>query len=158
MMRAVPRSNCGEEELVIELGEPIEYRAELVWAATIEIRAVLWDSFFDEHYPITSSIAGFWLQAAELTRLVEHIRAWVERPLAELIADGLDGEFELARLPGQGLQLRFGARENTISGLNPVISISYRAGRLHGQFHFVTDQSCLGYFWQNLAHAMTQTH
>jgi hypothetical protein len=67
------------------------------------------------------------------------------------VAEELSGDFRLARLPGQTVSVRFGSRPDTISHLNPVVTVTFSAGALHGEFHFVTDQSCLTLFAQDLS-------
>ena len=76
--------------------------------------------------------------------------------LDHLIAEDLNGGFELARLPWQSIHIRFGPRSDTVSNLNPVVSITFSAGTLRGEFHFVTDQSCLGLFAQELSIALAE--
>jgi hypothetical protein len=56
------------------------------------------------------------------------------------------------------VRVRFGPRPDTISDLNPVVSITFSAGALQGEFHFVTDQSCLTLFAQELADEMVGSH
>jgi hypothetical protein len=67
------------------------------------------------------------------------------------MANGLNGAFELARLPGQSVHVRFGSRDDTTSDLDPVISVSFSSGALQGEFHFTTDQSCLALFVEELS-------
>jgi hypothetical protein len=75
-----------------------------------------------------------------------------------LTVEGLIGHFQLARLPHQTVNVRFGARSDTIQSLNPVVSINFSAGTLHGQFHFVTDQSCLSIFAEELSTQLRGSH
>ena len=79
---------------------------------------------------------------------------WLRQPLESLVAEDLNADFQLARLPGQSVRIRFGPRPDTISDLNPVVSITFSAGAMHGEFDFVTDQSCLTLFAQELADQM----
>ena len=93
-----------------------------------------------------------WLRSADVTALRDHISRWTGRPLDHLIVKDLNGDFELARKPGQTIYVRFGPRHGTISGLNPVVSSSLFA-RVHStvSLPFVTDQSCLTLYAQELS-------
>jgi hypothetical protein len=87
-----------------------------------------------------------------LEKLRGHIARWSILPLDRLVADDLDGEFELACLPYQKICIRFGSRRDTIADdSHPVVSVLYSAGAMQGEFHFVTDQSCLSLFCQELS-------
>jgi hypothetical protein len=66
----------------------------------------------------------------------------------------LDRAFDLARLPAQTLVIRFGPREDVIVGRYPIITVNFAAGGLAGEFHFVTDQSCLDLFARDLSSAI----
>ena len=77
-------------------------------------------------------------------------------PLKQLAVAELLGELELARVPGQRLLLRFGPRDDTVSTRNPVVTVKVSAGSVQAECHFVTDQSCLTLFAQDLSHAMLQ--
>ena len=134
---------------MIELSAPAEYACEPGFEAAIHIRGRHWEG--DHTFPFSTSIDGLWLRSADLAALREHISRWLGQPLGGLVAEDLDAEFQLARLPGQSVLVRFGSRPDTISHLNPVVTIRFSAGALHGEFHFVTDQSCLSLFAQELA-------
>jgi hypothetical protein len=60
-------------------------------------------------------------------------------------------------LPGQSIRVRFGPRD-TISKHHPVFSISFSAGALEGEFYFVTDQSCLALFVEELSTELASSH
>ena len=154
-MAATLKSNGGDEEFTIELRAPAEY-ADAGYESCVNIRGRHWDG--DHTYPFSTSIGGLWLRAADLTALRAHIFRWLQQPLDRLVAEDLDGDFELARLPGQSVHVRFGARPDAISQLNPVISLTFSAGALQGEFHFVTDQSCLTHFARELAHELVGSH
>ena len=101
-------------------------------------------------FPFSVSIDGLWLGTADLIALREHISKWLQQPLHCLTTEHLNSEFQLARLPGQSVHIRFGPRPDTNDSFNPVITISFSAGALQGEFHFVADQSCLRLFAQEL--------
>ncbi len=142
-------SNNGEAQFVIELSAPAEYAHDAGFESSIHLRGLHWDG--DHTFPFSTSIAGLWLRAADLTALREHVTRWLRQPVECLMAEDLSGDFQLGRLPGQSVHLRFGPRPDTISHLNPVVSITFSAGSLRGEFHFVTDQSCLSLFAQELS-------
>jgi hypothetical protein len=141
-------SNRGEEQFAIELREPAEYAHDFGFLATISIQGRHWDG--EQSFPISMSIDGLWLRAADLKELHAYISRWLHQPLERLIGDDLSS-FELANQPGQRVYIGFGPRSDTISGLNPVVTIAISAGKLCGEFHFATDQSCLTMFAQELS-------
>jgi hypothetical protein len=155
-MAATLSSNNGEAQFVIELSAPVEYAHDAGYESSIHLRGRHWDG--DHTFPFSSSISGLWLRAADLAALREHVFQWLRQPLACLIVEDLSADFQLARLPGQSLQVRFGPRPDTISGLNPIVTIAFSSGTLWGEFHFVIDQSCLALFAQELSGELIGSH
>ncbi len=148
-MAATLPSNSGREQFVITLGDPAEYAHDPGFESVIHIRGQHWDG---EHtFPFSTSIEGLWLRAVDMVALRDHISRWICQPMEQLMADQLNGEFQLARLPGQSIRLRFRRRDDTISDRHPVISISFSVWALQGEFHFVTDQPCLALFAEELS-------
>src|SRR5688572_940961 len=135
-MVATLRSNNGDAHFVVELGAPVEYAHEAGYESAIHLRGRHWDG--DQTFPFSTSISGLWLSAADVTGLRDHISQWLREPLDHLITDELNAAFELAHLPGHSVHVRFGPRPDTISGLNPVVTIAFSARALQGEFHFVT--------------------
>ena len=148
-MAATLPSNSGEARLVIEFGARSEYGDERGFDSCVRLHGSHWNG--DHTFPFSVSLEGLWLCAGELTSLRDHISQWLSQPLDHLVAEDLSAEFQLARMPGQSVHLRFGPRTDTISDRKPVVSITYSAGALHGEFHFVTDQSCLAVFAEELS-------
>jgi len=148
-MSAVLRSNSGEDELRIELCAPEEYASDAGFEAHLSIRGTHWDG--DHTFPFTASVEGVWLRYADLTALRDHVAQWTAQPLEHLDEATLTRDFELARLPGQRLSIRFGPRDDVVTTLNPTVSVTFSAGALRGGFHFVTDQSCLKMFTDELS-------
>lgn len=141
-------SNRGGELFSIEFRAPGEYAHEPGFDSSIAVRGEHWDG---EHcFPFSFVVEGVWLRAGDIVGLRDHIDGWLRRPLDQLVPKDLDAEFQLARVPGQSLRIRFGARADTISDRHPVVSISFSAGTFQGEFHFVTDQSCLSLFTEGL--------
>lgn len=155
MAAALP-SNNGEAQFVVELGAPAEYAHDSGFDSAIHIRGRHWDG--DHTFPFSASIEGLWLRAAGVAALRDHIARWIRQPLERLIVDELNADFQLARLPGQSIRMRFGPREDTVSSRHPVFSISFSAGALQGEFHFVTDQSCLALFAEELSTELVGSH
>jgi hypothetical protein len=155
-MAATLPSNNGEAQFVVELGAPAEYAHDTGFESSIHIRGRHWDG--DHTFPFSTSIEGLWLRAADVVALRDHIARWIGQPLERLIADELSADFQLARLPGQSIRARFGPRDDTISDRHPVFSISFSTGALHGEFHFVTDQSCLALFAEELSTELVGSH
>ncbi len=155
-MPATLRSNCGRDEFIVKCVTPVEYANDLGFESCVYLRGHHWD---DGHtFPLSMSFDGLWLRSADLMALYEHIERWINQPLDRLHVDDLSGDFELARLPGQSVRIDFGPRPDTISGLNPVVSITLSAGKLHSEFHFTTDQSCLTIFAQELSAELRVLH
>src|SRR4051812_37716863 len=148
-MPATLPSNSGEAQFVVEFSAPSEYAGDPGYESSVHMRGRHWDG--DHTFPFSTSIDGLWLRAADLAALRAHITRWLRRPLDGLIAEELNADFQLARLPDQSVQVRFGSRPDTNCGLNPVVTITFSAGALRGEFHFVTDQSCLALFAQGLS-------
>ena len=149
-------SNNGEAQFTIELGAPAEYAHDAGYESSIHLSGRHWDG--DHTFPFSTSVAGLWLRTADLTALRRHLTRWLGQPLECLKAGDLTAEFQLARLPGQNVHVRFGPRPDTISDLNPVVSIAFSAGQLRGKFHFVTDQSCLTLFAGELCSEIIGSH
>ncbi|HXT40335.1 MAG TPA: hypothetical protein VN887_09955 [Candidatus Angelobacter sp.] len=147
-MHAVLRSNSGEAEIGIQFGAATEYAHDPGFESRLELKGCHWDG--DHTFPFSTTIDGLWLRADDLEALRDHIAKWVSLPMNELVSDGLTRCFQLARLPGQRLSVQFGPRSDLVSGPNPVVSIVFSAGKLSGEFHFVTDQSCLNLFAHEL--------
>jgi hypothetical protein len=148
-MSATLQSKSGESRFVIELGLPAEYAHDPGFESSISFRGEHWDG--DHTSPLSTLIEGLWLRTGDLVALLDHIAQWVSQPLDQLMANGLNGAFELARLPGQSVRVRFGSRDDTTSDLDPVITVSFSAGALQGEFYFTTDQSCLALFVEELS-------
>jgi hypothetical protein len=150
-------SNDGEAQFVIELGAPVEYALETGYESAIHLRGRYWDGG-EQTFPLSTSISGLWLSAPSLTSLRDHISQWLRQPLRHLIADDLSAGFELAQLYNQSVHVRFGRRDDTISDMKPVVTIAFLAGALQGEFHFVTDQSCLALFVEELSAEISSSH
>jgi len=152
IMTATLRSNSGDSNFSIDVISSSEYAHDQGFDASIKLHGLHWDG--DHQHPFSTSIDGIWLHGANLAALRQHIVEWLARPIERLTVEDLDAEFELACLPEQRLDVRLGSRQDTISHLNPVVSIEFSAGTIEGQFHFVTDQSCLAIFAQELSFMM----
>jgi len=130
--------------LTIDLVAAARCGRDAGFQSSVAIRTENWDG--DHAHPTALLVEGLWLRRADLSELVERVRAWTKRPLDQLDATRLDGTFELARLPGQRLSITFGARSDTVAHHNPVASALVAINAFSCEFHFVTDQSCLTLF------------
>lgn len=153
-MSALLRSNSGESELKLELVARQEYATDAGFEARLSIRGAHWDG--DHTFPLSASVEGTWLRRADLEALLEHIAQWTRQPLEHLDNATLTRDFELARLPAQRLSICFGPRADVIPSLNPVVSIALSAGVFYTYYHFVTDQSCLRIFAEELSADLPQ--
>jgi hypothetical protein len=149
-------SNNGSAQFVIELGAPAEYAHDAGFESSVTLRGRHWDG--DHTFPFSTFVEGLWLRAADVVALRDHIARWLRQPLDRVVAEDLSAEFQLARLPGQHICVRFGPQADTIADRHPVFSISFSAGALQGEFHFVTDQSCLALFVEELSTELVGSH
>jgi hypothetical protein len=151
-MAATLSSNDDEARFVIVFSAPAHYAHDPGFESSIFLRGSHWDG--DHTFPFSTSIEGVWLRTADLKALREHITHWLDQPLECLMAKDLSADFRLACLADQDLSVRFRPHPDMTSELNPVVSITFSAGVLQGRFHFVTDQSCLTLFAQELGNEM----
>jgi hypothetical protein len=146
---AVLRSNDGNYELAFEFSKIANNANSRVIKTTLRIQGTHWDG--DHTHEISLMIEALWIISEKLVETRDCIRSWVDQPLNQLVNSNLKNELELTELPGQSLTLRFGSRPEIISGINPVVTVTYRAGPLSGEYIFVTDQSCLGNFAEEIS-------
>lgn len=142
-------SNDGEFSLMLEMAAQLGYAHDSGFQSSVQLRGQHWDG--DHTFPFTTSVEGLWLRASDLKALRDHIKRWLQAPLSGLLAADLDGEFRLARLPGQRLDIQFGGQADLVSESKPVVAIKLTFGAFQIEFRFVTDQSCLAGFTQELA-------
>lgn len=147
-MSATLRSNDGESMLELSFENKSEYAHEAGFESTVTVKGRHWDG--DHTFPSSLSIEGMWLRTKELKELEAHISRWTNRSLSDLRIEELNREFELACLPEQSLRIALGDRSDTISDSHPVVTISLTAGPMKGEYHFLTDQSCLSIFSDEL--------
>ncbi len=152
VMRAELRSNDGESAFALDLEGRSTYATEPGYEAFVQIRGRHWDG--DHTHDIDVAIAGMWLRAEDLRELRNGIARWLARPLSELKAELLQGEFQLARLFNQSVRIRFGSRPDVIEGHHVVVTVTFAAGPFSGEYHFLSDQSCLQSFSHELTSAL----
>lgn len=149
---AALNSNSGDAWVAIEFVATLPYRSTPAFEVTIKLAGVAWDG--EEPRPLSMSLAGVWLDIAVVASLRDHIVAWNRLPLGLLATEALSKTFELACAPSQSFRIAFGPRQDTISSRNPVASFTWTIGTFRGEFHFVTDQSCLAIFADALAESL----
>src|SRR5882724_5353720 len=115
-MPATLISNRGDEELRIEFLAPAEYAHDPGFESSVKLCGRHWDG--DHTYPFATSIEGLWLRSADLAALRDHIANWTSQSLDKLVVKDLTREFELGRLPGQTVRIRFAPRSDTVSDRN----------------------------------------
>ena len=155
-MSATLPSNNGEARFVIELRVPAEYAHDAGFESSIHLHGEHWDG--DHAFPFTTSIEGLWLRAADIKALQEYIIEWLRLPLESQTVKDLNAGFLLARLPEQNLQIRFEPSPEQTFNPHPLVTIHFGAGALRGEFQFVTDQSCLSLFAQELSAELVRWH
>jgi len=149
---ATLHSNAGDASLAFAFGPREAYDGDAGFLVSVRIRGQHWDG--DHTRELMTVLADLWFRLGDVVRLRDRIATWLRQPLEALDAKSLDGEFRLTRAPGQELLLTFGARADVISDRKPVLTVSFAAGRLQGSFLFVTDQSCLNIFVDELSAAI----
>jgi len=88
-------------------------------------------------------LRGLQLLAVDLQRFADHLREWLQLPLAELRQRSLAVSCGMGGLFDQHLQLELGPRDDTISAGRPVATLGYVVGRLRGELSYVVDPGCL---------------
>ena len=154
-MRAELRSNDGLSAIALNLQRGFTYATEPGFEGSMQICGRHWDG--DQTHDINVAIAGMWLREEDLRELRSVIASWLARPLSELNAELLQGEFQLARLPGQSVYIRFGSRPGVIGGRHVVVTVAFAAGPLSGEYYFLSDQSCFECFNHELNAALDGT-
>jgi len=92
---------------------------------------------------------------ANLERLAQLLRSWLDLPLQQQASTPLVASEELGGRFDNHLTLTLGRRSDTISGQNLVATLTYSLGRFVGEFSFVTDQSCLRIFCDGICSALS---
>ena len=152
MIEAELASNAGDERLVLSFGSRLDWQGEAAFEAEFRLLGRHFDADHEHHVSVV--IDGLCLGVKPLCALRDALSRWLTLPLTDLASSVLTGRHELCLGTRQCLQLAFGARTDTISGPNPVMTVLYRAGKLEGEYHLVTDQSCLGLFSEALGRAL----
>lgn len=108
----------------------------------LRINGQHWDG--DHEHAVRLTSESILLSCGRLRLLVDNIHIWLELDSSLAFA----GEYPLAvDTANAELTLIFADRSDTISSDDkPVVTATYRIGRLVGEFSFVTDQSCLKLF------------
>jgi len=147
-MKAILNSNSGDTKLELLFKCQASYAHESGYESTVRIKGRHWDG--DHVFPLSVKMEGIWLRSDDLIKMEHHISSWLKQPIDKIEVDDLSKEFELARLPEQSVLISFGSRADTVSSMNPVVTISFSAGPLKGNHHYITDQTCLEMFAKGL--------
>ena len=110
----------------------------------LSINGQHWDG--DHEHAIRLTSESIFLSCDRLRELASQLQAWLESDDCGRLP--FTGESPLADDNANAeLNLIFAARPDTILPVDkPVVTVTYRIGRLVGEFSFVTDQSCLRLF------------
>jgi hypothetical protein len=89
--------------------------------------------------------------------MLHALDTWLNLPIDQVFHNKFTGAFELGSETRHGrLLLSFGDREGRISGSNPLVSILIQ-GAMRAECDFVTDQSCMRLFADDLRSAIAAT-
>ncbi len=86
------------------------------------------------------SFPGLEVSIAGLARLSALVGEWLGLPAPERAGRRLGIDCDMGSLFDRKLTLRIGERADTVSAGFPVATLSYSAGRLTGEFSFLTDE------------------
>lgn len=119
----------------------------------LNINGQHWDG--DHEHAIRITAESIFLSCDRLRELVNRIHGWLNSDDCGRLP--FIGEFPLTNETANAeLNLIFAARSDTISSEDkPVVTANYRIGRMTGEFSFVTDQSCLKLFADEVNRAFT---
>lgn len=118
---------------------------------SIKINARIWDGDADQ--TATFSADKLVLSGARLRQLKHEIEDWLGSPHVSTVA--FSGEYSLAADAYSMLDLISRHRKDIIASKDrPVVTIRLKVGRVVGEFSFVTDQSCLRLFVDDLGTAI----
>ena len=118
---------------------------------SVTINARIWDGDHDQSTSLM--VDHLVLSASRLCELRKQIEAWLDSKNVGTVA--FSGEYSLAAQGSSRLDLNFGTRMDVIaSGDKPVVTVIFKTGRINGEFCFVTDQSCLKLFAEDVVRAM----
>lgn len=136
------------ESLELQVGS---FRDGLVDCA-VKLYARIWDG--DHEQSASLSVENIVLSASRLGELRNRIETWLASKQVGTVA--LSGEYQLTADGYSRFDLIFGMRDDIIASSDkPVVTIGFKIGRINGEFCFVTDQSCLKLFAEDVARAIT---
>ena len=99
-------------------------------------------------------IRGLLLRLSTLQRLYDHLKRWLDLPLAEMRSTRLRLDCDMGGLFDQDVRLLLGERADTLSSGHPVATVKYIVGRMSGELSFVTDPSCLASLCEEVGAAL----
>jgi hypothetical protein len=140
-------SNLGDHLVILEIGAPQPCYDRPGFDLTVRFSSPYWDG--DHSHPIDLRFDGFWVDKRALMEMQNFLSDYVNQPLKELGSTILTGEFDLSNKAGN-LSVSFGPRADTIDSRKPVFTSRIKAGYISAEIHFVTDQSCISQFVEEL--------
>ncbi len=149
-MIAILNSNNGKATLSFELkGSSVDTDGKWL-AINIYYSGTTW-AISDEQ-DLNISMSNVKILALSLSQMCNHLDEWVKLPLDIHAKTPLVYSSSFGRTHGEILNIIFGKRDNVISGDKPVLSFVYENGNTKFDSCFVTDQTCIGEFSDNLQH------
>ncbi|ANM31619.1 hypothetical protein ABI59_21765 [Acidobacteria bacterium Mor1] len=141
-------SNSGRERATWSVTDENEDAGERIYTC----RVLLEGSFYGETLSSGEAgpaqdfglvIHGLQVRHTVLNRLLSHLQEWLELPPAQLRSRELELSCGVGGLFDQALRLRFGPREDILSGGHPVATLEYVVGRMKGELSFAVALSGL---------------
>jgi hypothetical protein len=147
--RAILPSNSGDAFLRIDFIEQESPNDSRDRMTDLEIVVPNWGSGYPPQ-PCQIKIRGLRFRTERLRVMLHALDEWLNLPIDKVARNKFTGAFELGSERRFGrLLLSFGDREGIISDLNQLVSI-VTEGALRAECHFVTDQSCMRLFADDL--------
>jgi hypothetical protein len=150
---AIIHSNMGDKKISFDFISPYQVNGDSGFHSSISIDSPHWDGD-DYVHPIHLKFEDFWISRERLIQMSERLLEWCGLPLNEMAATPLAARFELCRGAYPHITLGFGPREDTIDSRKPVLSVDIKIATIRVETHFVTDQSCLTIFANEVMQAL----
>jgi hypothetical protein len=151
-VKATLRSNVGDKQFSLIFGARCNYEGKTGFECEVLISTNHWDG--EHEHPVVLRFEGMSIHDKAIAELRNKLGNYVEMPLHEIATSQLEDSFKLAIVPWQEVVLTFGKRGDTIDERKPVLSIRVRVNSTVTETRWVTDQSCLALFTEELSCAL----
>ena len=152
-MEAVLRSNRGSESLSFRFLEQHDCGPDPGVDCEVVVCGSSWGD--GSPRPIRADLGALHLSLVQFGALIGNLGDWLALPLADLATQPLRSVCPLAFSPPATFEIRFGSRQDTIDDGKPVVTIAWQIDSFGGEFHYVTDPSCLDEFAAGLIAMLT---